>query len=69
MPKLVGKHTYLILIYKEGELDKRHLQNCDIAQYFSENVPHETYAVMEAARNLPFCYDLIGEGVERVELA
>jgi len=64
------KRTYMVLMDKEGEvLDKQHLQNCDIAKYISENVPQETYAVMEATRNWPFFYDLIGEHVERVELA
>lgn len=64
------KRTFLVLIDKEGEvLDKQHLPNCDIAKYISENVPRETYAVMEATRNWPFFYDLIGEHVERVELA
>jgi transposase len=64
------KRTYLVLMDKEGEvLDKQHLQNCDIAKYIIENVPHETYAVMEATRNWPFFYDLIGEHVDRVELA
>ena len=64
------KRTYVVLMDKEGEvLDKQHLKNCDIAKYISENVPHETYAVMEATRNWPFFYDLLGEHVERVELA
>jgi hypothetical protein len=63
------KRTYVVLMDKEGEvLDKQHLQNCDIAKYISENVPHETYAVMEATRNWPFFHDLLGEYVERVEL-
>jgi uncharacterized protein YfeS len=43
------KRTYMVLMDKEGEiLDKQHLQNSDIAKYISENVPNETYAVMEA---------------------
>jgi hypothetical protein len=50
-------------------LDKQHLQNSDIANYICHNVPKNTYAVMEATRNWPFFYDLIGEHVERVELA
>jgi hypothetical protein len=32
-------------------------------------VPSQTYAVLEATRNWPFLYDLLGEHVERVELA
>ena len=61
------KRTYVVLMDKEGEvLDKQHLKNCDIAKYISENVPLETYAVMEATRNWPYFYDLIGEHVERV---
>ena len=64
------KRTYVVLMNAEGEvLDKQHLKNCDIAKYISENVAHETYAVMEATRNWPFFYDLLGEHVERVELA
>jgi transposase len=64
------KRTYLVLMDKEGEvIDRKHLRNSDIAKYISENVPHETYAVMEETRNWPFFYDLIGEHVTRVELA
>jgi transposase len=64
------KRTYLVLMDKDGEvLDKHHLQNCEIAKYINEKVPHETYAVMEATRNWPYFYDLLGEHVERVELA
>ena len=54
----------------KGEvLDKQHLQNSELSNYLRENVPHETYAVMEATRNWLVFYDLIGEHVERVELA
>jgi len=64
------KRTYVVLMNAEGEvLEKRRLQNSDMATYICENVPKETYAVMEATRNWPFFYDLLEEHVERVELA
>ena len=64
------KRTYVVLMNAEGEvLDKQRIQNSEIANYISENVPKETYAVMEATRNWPFFYDLLGEHVDRVELA
>jgi len=54
----------------EGEiLDKRQLKNSEMTNYLDEKVPKDTYAVMEATRNWPFFYDLVGEHVERVELA
>jgi transposase len=64
------KRTYVVLMNAEGKvLDKRRLQNSEMANYICENVPIETYAVMEATRNWPFFYDLLAEHVERVELA
>ena len=54
----------------EGEvLDKRQLKNSEMSDYLKKKVPPETYAVMEATRNWPYFYDLLGEHVERVELA
>ena len=53
------KRTYVVLMNAEGEvLDKQRLQNSEIANYISENVPKETYTVMEATRNWPFFCDL-----------
>jgi transposase len=64
------KRTYLVLMNAEGEvLEKKHLSNSDIGDYIHQYVPKETYAVMEATRNWPYFYDLIGNHVERVELA
>jgi len=64
------KRTYLVLMNGEGEvLDKQRLKNTDIPAYITENVPKETYAVMEATRNWPFFYDLLDKHVDRVELA
>ena len=64
------KRTYVVLMNNEGEvLDMQHLQNCDIAKYICDIVPKDTYAVMDATQNWPFFYDLLGEHVERVELA
>jgi transposase len=64
------KRTYVVLMNAEGEvIDKRRLQNSEMAAYICKDVPKETYAVMEATRNWPFFYDLLEEHVERVELA
>ncbi len=64
------KRTYLVLMSAEGEvIDKQRLKNSDISSYITENVPKETYAVMEATRNWPYFYDLLEKHVDRVELA
>jgi len=64
------KRTYLVLMNAEGEvLDKQRLKNTEISSYITENVPKETYAVMEATRNWPYFYDLLEKHVDRVELA
>ena len=64
------KRSYVVLMNAEGEvLEKQQLKNSEMASYLDEKVPKETYAVMEATRNWPFFYDLLGEHVERVELA
>jgi len=64
------KRSCLVLMNAEGEvIDKQRLKNTDIPDYISENVPQETYAVMEATRNWPFFYDLLEKHVDRVELA
>jgi hypothetical protein len=64
------KRSYLVLMNAEGEvIDKRRQKNTVMASYISKNIPQETYAVMEATRNWPFFYDLLGDHVERVELA
>jgi len=64
------KRSYVVLINAEGGvLDKRRMANKDFATYLLEKVPKETYAVMEASRNWPYFYDLLGTHVERVELA
>jgi len=64
------KRTYVVLMNAEGEvLDKRRLKNSDLKEYIYKKVPKETYAVMEATRNWPHFYDLLGAHVERVELA
>jgi len=64
------KRSYVVLMNERGEiLDKKRLQNSEMAGYLDEKVPKETYAVMEATRNWPYFYDLLGEHVERVELA
>jgi len=64
------KRTYVVLMNGEGEvLDKRRLKNSELKEYINKKVPKETYAVMEATRNWPYFYDLLGGHVERVELA
>lgn len=64
------KCSYLVMMNAEGEvIDKRRLKNTEMASYISKNIPKETYAVMEATRNWPFFFDLLGDHVERVELA
>jgi transposase len=64
------KRSYMVLMNAEGDvIDKRRLKNTEIEEYIREKVPKETYAVMEATRNWPFFYDLLGEHVDRVELA
>jgi transposase len=50
-------------------IDERRQANSEMATYLKENVPQETYAVLEATRNWPFMFDLLTEHVERVELA
>jgi transposase len=64
------KRTYAVLMDSKGKvLDERQIQNLDMKEYLKGKVPRETYAVLEATRNWPFMYDLVGEHVERVELA
>ena len=64
------KRSYLVLMNAEGEVvDKQRLKNTEIKNYIEQNIPKETYAVMEATRNWPFFYDLLDEHVDRVELA
>jgi transposase len=64
------KRSYFVLMNAAGEVvDKRGMKNSEIKEYIRKKVPQETYAVMEATRNWPYFYDLIGEHVERVELA
>lgn len=64
------KRTYTVLMDSTGKvLDERQVQNINMKEYLKEKVPRETYAVLEATRNWPFMYDLLGEHVERVELA
>ena len=47
----------------------RQLKNQEMGGYLKEQVPQETYAVMEATRNRPYFYDLLEGHVERVEMA
>ena len=62
--------SYLVLMNAEGEvIDKQRLKNTEIKNYIKKNIPKETCAVMEAARNWPFFYDLLDKHVDRVELA
>jgi len=64
------KRTYAVLMDHQGQVfAERRLPNNEMATYLKENVPKETYAVLEATRNWPFFYDLLKENVERVELA
>ena len=64
------KRTYAVLMDSTGKVcDERNIQNLNMKEYLKEKVPRETYAVLEATRNWPFMYDLLGEHVERVELA
>ena len=64
------KRTYLVLMNRDGEIiDEQRLENAEVADYLKQNVPQNTYAVMEATRNWPFMYDLLSEYVGRVELA
>ena len=64
------KRTYVVLMDATGEvIDERRMPNAEMAGYLEQHVPQETYAVLEATRNWPFMYDLLGEYVARVELA
>lgn len=64
------KQSYVVLINAEGAvIDKRQLKNQEMGGYLREQVPQETYAVMEATRNWPYFYDLLEGHVDRVELA
>jgi transposase len=64
------KRTYVVLMDATGEvMDERRIPNEEMTSYLEQHVPQETYAVLEATRNWPFMYDLLGEYVERVELA
>jgi transposase len=64
------KRSYFVLMNTAGEVvDKRGMKNSEIREYILKKVPRETFAVMEATRNWPYFYDLLGEHVERVELA
>jgi transposase len=64
------KRSYFVLMNADGEVvDKRGMKNSEIKEYIEKKVPRETYAVMEATRNWPYFYDLIGAHVGRVELA
>lgn len=64
------KRSFVVLMDNTGHiLDKRRLRNNEFEQYLKDEVPHDTYAVLEATRNWPFVYDLLEDHVERVELA
>ena len=64
------KRTYAVLMDPHGRVvNEKRLLNEEMAAYLDEEVPRETYAVLEATRNWPFMYDLLSEHVERVELA
>jgi len=64
------KRTYIVLMDSHGQVkDEKLLRNEELAAYLEQEVPRETYAVLEATRNWPFMYDLLKEHVERVELA
>lgn len=55
---------------QQGRLvDERRLPNKEVSAYLKQEVPPETYAVLEATRNWPFMYDMLAEHVQRVELA
>jgi transposase len=64
------RRTYAVLMDSQGRLvDERRLPNEEMTAYLKEEVPPETYAVLEATRNWPFMYDLLTEHMARVELA
>jgi len=64
------KRTYVVLMDNMGHIiDERRLPNDKFEQYLKDEVPHNTYAVLEATRNWPFMYDMLEGHVERVELA
>lgn len=64
------KKTYAVLVDKAGEvIDERQILNDEAIPYLEENVPKDTFAVLEATRNWPFMYDLLAKHVARVELA
>ena len=67
---LHNRKTYAVLMDQHGGLvDQREFPNEETSAYLEKIVPSETYAVLEATRNLPFMYDLLTQHVERVELA
>ncbi len=64
------KRTYAVLMDQmEQIIDERRISNAEIGTYLKEFVPQETYAVLEAARNWPFMYDLLSDHDDRAELA
>jgi len=64
------KRTYAVLMDHTGVvIDERRIRNPDLQAYLQEQVPRETYAVLEATRNWAFLYDLLEAHVARVELA
>lgn len=64
------KKSYMVLMNQTGEiLTEKQVANTEIKDFLKEEVPPETYAVLEATRNWPFVYDLLNEYVQRVELA
>lgn len=64
------KRTYAVLMDRQGQvIDERRVLNSEMATYLKEEIPSETYAVVEATRNWPFMYDLLKDHVARVELA
>ena len=61
--------TFMVLINTERKvIDKQRVSNDDISRYLKEQVPKETYAVLEATRNWPFMVDLLSEHVQQVDL-
>jgi len=63
------KRTFMVLMNANGEvIDRQRVSNDDIPRYLQEQVPKETYAVLEATRNWPFMYDLLHEHVQQVDL-
>lgn len=64
------KNSYLVLMDQAGEiLDERQIANTEVKGYLEEQVPYQTFAVLEATRNWAFMYDWLSERLERVELA